>query len=137
MSASQQEEIKRQYQFWGERVNDGDPTFVMPLARAIKSGKLSAPQAGTTQRVIREVLIRRFTEAFDKASQARHHGGRERRDTGRGVLCMLGLELAESANWGGLLHITPEDFGATFDELYELAEHFNVARQPQFLAMVS
>ena len=133
MSASKQDK-KEQYLFWGERINAGDTTFVMPLARAIKAGEITAPKAGTTQKRIREVLRRRFYDAHQKAIEYKRFGNRM---NGRGVLCMLGLELAESANWGGLLHVAPSDFGTSFEELYEIAEYFGVNGQPQFLAMVS
>ncbi len=133
MSASQQEKIE-QYRFWGERVASGDTAFVMPLARAIRSGEITAPKAGTTQKRIREVMRQRFHEAHQRAIWCKKYGERM---NGRGVLCKLGLELAESANWGNLLHVTPTDFGASFEELYELADHFGVSDRLQFVAMAS
>jgi hypothetical protein len=133
MSAVSKEKTE-QFRFWGERVNKGDTTFVMPLARAVKAGEITAPKAGTTQKRIREVLKLRFHEA---KLQAIKHKALCNRMNGRGVLCMLGLELAESANWGGLLAVTPQDFDSSFEELYELADHFGISDRLPFVAMAS
>lgn len=133
LSANPKEKAE-QFRFWGERVEAGDTTFVMPLARAVRAGEITAPKAGTTQKRIREVLRRRFYDAYQKAIEYQKFGNRM---NGRGVLCMLGLEMAESANWGKLLHVAPSDFGTSFEKLYELAEHFGVSDRLPFVAMAS